>query len=214
VIQCNDCGAELPDDARYCLNCGASTRPNATEPPSEQPLQPAGPPPELDFVQPALAGGAFLGVLSSLPLIAAGNCLCCMWVLGGGGLATFLLTKQQPGRRLNYGDGAFAGVLSGLFGAIIATIIWIPIKLMSARFMESQQESIENILRNMPELQGQWRDLFMRLMSPEVSGTTVLLTFVSNLIVYSLFAMVGGILTVAILNRKGGGLQPPPRQGI
>src|SRR5262245_35761617 len=107
-MQCKQCGADLPEEARFCLKCGVPTQ--APEP-EESPLEarpPEGPAPELDFIQPAVAGGTALGLLSSLPLLSAGNCLCCMWVLGGGGLATYLLSKQQPGRRLTYGDGAFA----------------------------------------------------------------------------------------------------------
>ena len=53
------------------------------------------------------------------------------------------------------------------------------------------------MLRNMPELEESLRDLLMRMMSAEVSVTTVVLTFISNLIMYALFAMIGGILMVA-----------------
>jgi hypothetical protein len=114
-----------------------------------------------------------------------------------------MLSKEQPGRRLTYGDGAFAGVLSGLFGAIIYTILSIPIKIISAPFLRSQQEQFEQMLRNMPELEEPLRDLLMRMMSAEVSVTTVVLTFISNLITYALFAMIGGILMVAILQKRG-----------
>src|SRR5689334_11074176 len=114
-MQCKQCGAELPDEARYCLHCGAAVEPPET-------FRPSAPLPDLDFVQPALAGGMFLGVMSSIPFINAGNCLCCMWVLAGGGIAAFLLTKQRPAGGITYGDGAFAGVMSGLFGAIVATV--------------------------------------------------------------------------------------------
>jgi hypothetical protein len=199
-MQCNQCRADLPEEARFCLHCGAPVqRPE----PEEFPLgnkPPEGPPPELDFIKPALAGGTALAVLSSIPVV---NCLCCMWVLGGGGLATYMLSKEQPGRRLTYGDGAFAGVLSGLFGAIIYTILSIPIKIISAPFIRSQQEQFEQMLRNMPELEESLRDLLMRMMSAEVSVTTVVLTFISNLITYALFAMIGGILMVAILQKRG-----------
>ena len=34
------------------------------------------------MIQPVLLGGLFLGVLSALPIISAGNC-CCLWTLGG-----------------------------------------------------------------------------------------------------------------------------------
>ena len=202
MAQCKECGTTLPDEARFCFQCGTPVKPSHPEPPHEEPVPPAGPPPELDFVRPALAGGVFLGMLSSLPLISAGNCLCCMWVVGGGGLATSLLSKQQPGRRLTFGDGAFAGVFSGLFGAMIATLVSIPIKILSAPFIASQQDSIDKAIRDIPELQGPMLDLMRRVLSPEISGVTVLTTFITNLIVYALFAMVGGILMIAYLSKK------------
>jgi hypothetical protein len=154
-------------------------------------------------MQPALAGGTALAVLSSIPVVNAGNCLCCMWVLGGGGLAAYMLSRQQPGTRLTYGDGAFAGVLSGLFGAIIYSILSIPIKIMTAPFLRSQQEQFEQMLRNMPEMEGWLRDLIMQSIAPQVSVAGVLFTFFSSLITYALFAMIGGILTVAILQKRG-----------
>ena len=204
--QCKECGTTLPEDARFCYSCGAAVPPEDAEPPvdstSPTPATPPPPPPELDFVKPALTGGAFLGILSTLPFIAAGNCLCCMWILGGGAIATFLLSKQQPGRRLSFGDGAFAGVSSGLFGAMIATVISIPIKIISLPFIESQQDAIEKMLRDTPEIQGPMLDLMKRVMSPEISAVTVLTTFITDLIVYALFAMIGGILMIVYLNKK------------
>ena len=49
-------------------------------------------PPKL---QPALFGGLFIGVLSALPIINIGNC-CCLWVIGGGVLATYLMQQNHP----------------------------------------------------------------------------------------------------------------------
>jgi hypothetical protein len=132
-----------------------------------------------------------------------------MWILGGGALATLLLQKQQPGRRLTYGDGAFAGVSSGLFGAMISTLISIPLKILSASFIQSQQDAFEKMLHdNMPDLQGPMLDLLRRLVSPEISAVTLFATFISSLITYALFAMVGGILMVVYLNKKAAAAQP------
>jgi hypothetical protein len=168
-------------------------------------VAPQAPKPALDFVQPALTGGMFLGLFSSIPFISAGNFICCMWVLAGGGIAAFLLTKQRP-TGISYGDGAFAGVLSGLFGAIVATILSIPIRILSARILESQQQALEDLLQQ-AGAEGPFRDLMMRLLSPEISFVTVLFTFFMNLLVFALFAMIGGILMVAILNKRR--MRPP-----
>jgi hypothetical protein len=186
----------LPEDARFCLQCGAPVELQEMLP------LPVGPPPPLDFVQPALAGGMFLGVLSSLPLLSIGNLLCCMWILGGGGIAAFLLAKQRPSG-ITYGDGAFVGVFSGAFGAVVGTIVSIPVKIIQARLFETSPEDIERFMRIFPGLEGQMRDLLVSMASSEVTVATIALTFFANLILYSLFAMIGGILGVAIVNKRG-----------
>ena len=124
-----------------------------------------------------------------------------MWVMGGGGIATWLLNKQRP-NGLTYGDGAFGGVLSGLFGAVVATMVSIPVRLLSARFFGSQQEAIEEAFKDMPGFEGPLRDLILRVASTEISAVTVAFTFIMNLLIFALFAMIGGILTVAILQKR------------
>jgi hypothetical protein len=192
VKQCKQCGANLPDESRFCLQCGTpvqlepSTKQNAAQ--------------ELDFIQPALAGGMFLGFFSSLPLISAGNALCCMWVLLGGGIGVVLLTRQRPSG-ITYGDGAFVGVLSGLFGAIVGTVVQIPVQIISARLFQSEQQRFEEWFRQLG-VEGPMRDWLLRMASGEISVGTVLFTFFANLLMWSLFAMIGGILTVAILRKR------------
>ena len=197
MIVCKQCGTELPDHARFCLQCGTPIPPPQEEPPS--PVQ-AGPKPELDFVQPALTGGMFLGFLSSIPYISAGNCICCGWVLLGGGIAVMMLAKQRPSE-IAYGDGAFAGVLSGLFGAVVGTIVQMSFRAMAARLFESQQQQFEQLL-NQLGAEGPLRDFILRAASGEISAATLTFTFFTNLLAYSLFAMIGGILTVAILEKR------------
>jgi hypothetical protein len=194
--QCKQCGTNLPDGARYCLQCGTPVLPK------ESPATAPGP--ELDFVQPALTGGMFLGLLSSLPIIAIGNFFCCMWILGGGGLAAFMLMKQKP-NRVTYGDAAFAGVLSGLFGAVVATLISIPLRILLADGFESQRASLEQTFQDVPEFEGPIREFMLRLASSEISVFTIGATFFMDVLLYSMFAMIGGILTVALVNKRNNG---------
>jgi hypothetical protein len=193
VYQCNQCGANLPDEAKFCMQCGSAVTPR--EPPGRAAVQ------NLDFIQPALAGGMFLAILSSIPIISAGNYLCCMWIVGGGALAAYMLRKQTA-RRLTYGDGAFAGVLSGLFGAVGMTMISIPLRLLAPQIFESQRLLLEEAFRETPELQGPLRDLLIQLVSPEISAITLAFTFFGNVLVNSIFAMIGGIAATALMNRK------------
>ena len=48
--------------------------------------------------QPALLGGLFIGVLSSLPLVNIGNVCCCLWVVVGGLLTVYLQQQNTPSR--------------------------------------------------------------------------------------------------------------------
>jgi hypothetical protein len=149
----------------------------------------------------------FLGLLSSLPFVSAGNCLCCMWVLLGGGIAAVLLSNQRP-TGVSYGDGAFVGVLSGLFGAIIGTLVHIPVQMISARILQSQQQQLEEWIRQLG-IEEPMRGWLLRIASGEISAATIVFTFFANLIAWSLFAMIGGILTIAIINKRGS----HPREG-
>ena len=81
---------------------------------------------------------------------------------------------------------------------------------MAARLFESQQQQVEQMLQQYG-IQGALRDWMLRLASGEISAVTVMFTFFSNLVTFSLFAMIGGILAVAILNkRRGAGINPRP----
>ena len=195
----------LAGNARYCMQCGTPTEPPAR-------LAQLG---NSNFAQPALIGGAAIGVLSSLPFVNLGNCICCMWVIGGGALASWLLIKQHPGGTggVTYGDGAFVGVLSGIVGAIIGTLISLPFRLLAADGLRSQQEAIEELLNEYPEMEGPIRELILRLLSPEISFTTVLVNLFMNLVVFSLFAMIGGIVMVAVLKKDGQPVVPPQVPG-
>ena len=36
-----------------------------------------------EYLRPALIAGAVAGLLSGLPVVSAGNCICCLWIFGG-----------------------------------------------------------------------------------------------------------------------------------
>ena len=128
--------------------------------------------------------------------------------MGGGALAAWLLRRKHPQgpESVTYGDGAFVGVLSGSFGAVITTAISIPVRLLSAEALRAQMETVDEMLS---DIEGPVRELFLRLLSPELSFVTILATLFMYLVTFSLFAMVGGILLVAIMGSKSGKAVPP-----
>ena len=66
--------------------------------------------------QPALLGGLFIGVLSSLPIVSSLNYCCCLWVIGGGVLVTYLQQQATP-TPVATGDAAISGLIAGALGA-------------------------------------------------------------------------------------------------
>jgi hypothetical protein len=193
--QCRECGAKLPDGSTACLQCGTPVHASSGSKGRSQAA--------LEFVQPAISGGLLLGLLSSLPIISLGNAIFGMWILAGGALTANLLNKQRPSG-ISVGDGAFGGVLSGLFGSIVSTLMVIPSKLYFVSGWKEVHQGIEQQLNNTPEVPVPFRDLLLRATSPEVSFTTEMVWFFIYGFTYSLLAMVGGMLMAWILDRRKG----------
>ena len=72
---------------------------------------------------PALIGGGIAGLLAGIPLV---SCLCCLWVIGGGIIAVYFLSKDSS-VALGPGDGAIVGVFSGIIAAVVELLISIPL---------------------------------------------------------------------------------------
>jgi hypothetical protein len=193
--QCKQCGATLPENSRVCLQCG-----------TDNPLDSAGTQPqrELDFLKPAMIAGTALAIVSSImavvpALVPAANILnacCCLWLCGSGAYATVLLNKQRPGT-LKYGDGALVGAFTGVFGAVISTIIGIPLRLMMTAQLEAASEQLRQ-----QQLPPAMKEFFLQLTAPGINLTVLMIGLVLGIILNSIFASVGGTLTVAILSRN------------
>ena len=95
--------------------------------------------------QPALIGGLVMGVLSSLPLISAGNlCCCCGWSREARSLRICCSRiKRQP---ITPGDGALVGLFAGIIGAGVGFVISIPIGLMMEPMQRAMmQRTLDNV---------------------------------------------------------------------
>jgi hypothetical protein len=146
---------------------------------------------------PALLGGLFIGVLSSLPLVSALNTCCCLWVVTGGMLAAWLM-QQNTVRPVTMGEGALVGLLAGLVGAAV-WMAWalVGLFLLSATpfdFAEFQRAMSES------EMPPEAREALENLSPAFVLAMGGIIWSV----VSAVFATVGGLLGAALFKKKGG----------
>ncbi len=156
-------------------------------------------PPPLKL-QPALFGGLFIGVLSALPIINFANC-CCLWVIGGGVLATYLMQQNHP-YPIAAADGALVGLLAGLVGGLLSTLLSIPIEMMIGPF---QRQFMERILSSNPDIPEETRRMLENM---NVGAVAIAFKLVFSVFIGAVFGMLGGLLGVALFKKKD--LPPPP----
>jgi len=140
-----------------------------------------------------------MGVLTALPVVSIGNC-CCLWVLGGGALAAYLLQQDNPDP-ISLGDGALVGLLTGVFGSVVILIVSIPLAMLVEPMV---RQFVTGILEKMENVPPEIRDLAMN------RGFTVIRIagqFVFWLVVGSIFSTLGGLLGASIFQKK---VPPPP----
>ena len=156
------------------------------------------------MLQPALLGGVVIGVLSALPVINLANC-CCAWILFGGGLAAYLMQQGRP-TPISAGDGALVGLLAGAIGAVVWTVVAIP---LSAALMPFQADMLDQVLSNASDMPPEARAFLESLKSAPVMGAMAIVGFFLTLCVCSVFGMIGGLFG-ALFFRKNAPPPPPP----
>jgi len=155
---------------------------------------------------PALIGGAVAAVLSSVPFL---NCLCCLWIIGGAMLAAGLWAKDNT-TSLTAGDGALVGAFTGVFAAVVHTLIGIPMASINAAFFRNVLERLSAYTNEMPQ---DWRNWFDQSVGPlTVSG--LFLNLVITAVIFAILGTLGGILGAALFGKKTppSGIVPPPVQ--
>lgn len=173
---------------------------------------------ESNKLKPALIAGLAAGAASSIPPLSCLNICCCALVIGGGFLAAYLYLKESPHKpEPPYGDAAVLGLMTGVIGAVAGTVISIPINLlfsgMGLTDMSQLQEALEGA--DLPPEAVNMIDNFIS--GGGLTIGAILIGFFVNLVVYSIFALIGALIGVAVLHKKqlgagpvGGSLPPPP----
>ena len=146
-----------------------------------------------------------MGVLSSLPIIAAGNLCCCLWIVSGGLVAAYMLQHNYPAP-IAPGDGALVGLLAGVIGAVIQVVLSIPINLLVGPFEREMLQRVIDMAGNMPP---ELRDALERYGREGQNVALMAVARVFELVFWvflgAVFSTLGGLLGAAIFRK-----QPPP----
>jgi hypothetical protein len=150
-----------------------------------------------DYLRPALIAGAAAGLLSGLPFIGAGNCICCLWITGGAAMAAKLLAANTPGV-LSSSDGAVVGALTGIVAAVVDAVVSIPLRSFN-------MDLARRILDKASELGGEMPAGLDEILNG--SGVLSLGWFLLGLFIsaamFAVVGILGGIIGISLFGKKG-----------
>jgi hypothetical protein len=153
-------------------------------------------------LQPALWGGLFIGVLSVLPIVNAGNCCCCLWVLVGGALAAYLRQQNSP-YQIDAAEGAIVGLMAGAIGGAVSSLLSIPLSMVMGPLQEQWME----MLSGDPNVPPEMREMIERFAQ---NRGLQLVGLIVSVAVSSIFGLLGGLIGAAVFKKN---LPPPPPPG-
>jgi hypothetical protein len=159
-------------------------------------------------LQPALIGGVIAGLCSVIPIISLVNIACCMWAIIGGAVAAWMLIKRSPIMRVTNGEGAVVGMLSGIAASLLVLLISAPLTLSKWGNMIAELKE-QSVGKYDPQTQ-QSVDKIIAFMQDN-SVASVLLGWIIFALVAIGMATLGGIIGVALFEKRKG--QPYPPQG-
>ena len=148
-----------------------------------------------DKTQPAIFGGLVMGALSALPIVAAGNICCCLWVISGGVVAAYFLQQNQS-TPVTQGDGALVGLYAGIIGALVYLVLSIPITFLVAPM---ERVALQRFLEIGGEMPPYFRDYAMSYIG---GGARITLNFIMMLCLGAIFSTIGGLVGSMVFRKQ------------
>ena len=167
-------------------------------------------------VKPALIGGAIMAATSAIPYLNMINCACCAGIMLGGMASVYFYLRSLPPDEppLQAKHGLILGAFAGIFGALIETFVTvIIIKLLSKGYfdqiyieiehsitdMQTKGEEVPQILTKIQEAIG---TLTQEIADTGFSFVLTVLMLVFNTMKDVLFGLLGGLIGIAVLQKK------------
>ena len=159
-------------------------------------------------LQPALLAGVAIGVLSALPVVNIVNLCCCAWVVFGGALAAHLMQQNHPAP-INAGDGAVVGLMAGAVGALVGSVLSVPVAMALGPFQAQLMERVLQGTQDMPPEVQSILDQMRGGVGGAALGIGFIVSLFFSLFFYSIFGLLGGLVG-AVMFRKNTPPPPPP----
>lgn len=159
----------------------------------------------------AVIGGIVIGLLSGIPYLRLGNVVCCIWIISGGALATYLYIRKSP-TPVNIGEGALIGALAGAIGTVVELIVGVPLAILAGypelNFMVGLMERVD------PQKAEMYRqrveDLISRPFAEQFFYSVFSLGTLLSLLITVVFALVGGLVAIPLFEKRKPDQGPPP----
>ena len=209
------CGAALPENARFCHQCGKPQREEdlgagaeipPAPPPSFPPVALSGAPrPEtlgLNFANPvalrvALLCGSISALLNAIPFVSLG---CCVWITGSGFVAAYLYGRRT-GLLVSTSQGARLGWMTGLLTFAIS-IVFTALNFALMRGAGSGiREAIRQQMEKMPAQDAATKQVIEFFLSPGGLAVFVLFYLVVGFLGMVSLAMAGGALGAKVMEK-------------
>jgi hypothetical protein len=145
--------------------------------------------------QPAILGGLFIGVLSSLPVVRGANVCCCLWVVLGGLLTVYLQQQNRPDP-VETSDAVIGGLIAGLIGAVITVAGQAIMLTFTGPLVQDQLQQALEAARDLPP---EIRQFVTNLTS---GHNLLLLSLAVDVPVFAVFGMLGALLGTAFFKKK------------
>lgn len=165
----------------------------------------------MDMSRPVLISGIALGVATALPPLNVINfCTCCSLFALTGFLAVYLMKRDSPAT-LTMGQGALVGLAAGALGGLVHTAFSIPITLLMQSLFPVNKELLEKAIEAVGDENSPWARVLKELSSRGAETVTLftiawlvttIVKLVMTVILFGIFATLGGIVAVAVLQRN------------
>ena len=161
----------------------------------------------------AIIGGVVIGLLSGIPYVRLGNVICCLWIVIGGALASYLYIKKSP-TPVNIGEGALLGGIAGAIGWAVQLIVGIPLTILTGypelRFMAGLLERVDPQKAELYQRNVEYA--MSRPFAEQFFYSVFSLQTLLGLLITVAFAVVGGLVAVPLFEKRktDAGLPPPP----